>query len=756
MEGKLDQFERMVDELASLMGIEAEYADIWGNKHPTSLDTKLLILEAMGLNTGSEKALQEQLTRRHDQEWTRLGPPPVWVTYVDTAKPIPIQVAIGPDGGDEIPQRDRVELEISIEDEDGRVRRERKLEGDLQAAGSTVINGIRYHRYLLEVPSGLEPGYYTLTVDIMSHQGRFLHPMRLVICPEKAYMPPVLQGNGKAAGVQAALYGLRSSRNWGIGDFTDLKTLVDWTADTLGGDIIGLNPLLAIHNRPPYNHCPYLPITRFFRNFIYLDVEAVAGFSESPAIQEMVHDPGLWKKVEALRASPEVCYEEVATLKRRVLKEAFQSFLTRPIQDAERTAFQKFVDEQGELLDLYATFMALYEYFEAVNPLLRGWPNWPPEYLNPSSPAVKTFKELNAAQVLFHKFLQWEVERQLDGAERHCKDRGLAINFYHDLPLAVDNTGLDAWLHQKLFASHMSTGAPPDPFSPNGQNWGFAPPLPEALLQDGYAFFIQEVRRNMRPDSALRLDHAMRFFRLFWIPEDRKAAEGAYVRYCVDDLVGILVLESVRNRTLIIAEDLGTVPPIVRKIFAQRGIFSYRLLYFERDDGGNFKLPQAYPEQALVSISTHDLPTFEGFWNGSDLEIRHRLGKFDSEDRYHQEWRAREQDKARLLSMLKAQGLLPDYHPVDLACLPRVTPEMHNAVVGFVANTCSKVLLINQEDIFRDDRQQNMPGTTWEVHNWVTKMRFSLEELASDPVALGCTRMVWNWVQVTGRGGKRG
>jgi 4-alpha-glucanotransferase len=745
--------ERIVNELAALMGIEAEYADIWGEKHSASLETKLLMLEAMGVDTGSVQLLEQQFNQRRAQEWTRLGAQ-VWVTYVDTARPMPVQVVLGPEEGDEIAQKGSVKVEMSIEGEDGRVLHETRLGSELKTADFTIIDGIRYHRYLLDIPSGLAAGYYTLAMEIISPQGRYLHMTRLIICPEKAYLPPVLHGEGKTAGVQVALYGLRSHRNWGIGDFTDLTALADWTADGLGGGIIGVNPLLAIHNRPPYNHCPYLPITRFFRNFIYLDVEAAAGFSDSSAIREMLTDPGLAHQIEALRSCSEVDYESVATLKRRVLWEAFRSFLLRPIEDVERAAFDRFAQEQGELLDLYGTFMALYEHFEASNPTLREWRKWPPEYHDPSSPAVKAFRESKGEQVMFHKFLQWEVERQLSAVESYCKAKGLAIGLYHDLPLAVDGNGFDAWLHQKVFAFTMSTGAPPDPFSPTGQNWGFAPPLPEALVKDDYAFFIQELRRNMRPDSMLRIDHAMRFYRLFWMPEDMEPSEGAYVRYPVDDLVGILVLESVRNRVAIIAEDLGTVPPEVRTIFARRGIFSYRLLYFEKDDKGDFKAPQGYSEQALVSITTHDLPTFEGFWMGTDIEIRRRLGKFDSEERYHQEWRARDGDKARLLSLFKAQGLLPEYHPVDTAQVPRVTPEMHYAVVGFVARTASKVLLINQEDIFRDDRQQNMPGTTWENHNWMTTMRFSLEELRTDTMALECTRMVRNWIQASGRSGR--
>jgi 4-alpha-glucanotransferase len=750
----VDQLTTIINELATLMEIEAQYTDIWGKNHPASLDTKLRILESMGIDISSEEILERQLSERRNREWTQLGPS-VWVTYVETLKPIPIQLAAGTANDDEAGLPTGIKIEVSIEDEEGWVHRQERSTNHLEPVQTSVIMGVRYYRYLLQVPRSLAPGYYTMRFDVTNGQSRLFHSLRLILCPEKAYLPPALEGNGKTAGVQVSLYGLRSSRNWGIGDFTDLKALTDWTVDALGGSIIGLNPLMALYNRTPYNHCPYQPISRLFRNFIYLDVEAVAGFPEVSANQIKMHDSELNKEIESLRASPEVSYEKVAAIKNLVLKEAFQSFLARPDQDAERNDFQSFLNGKDELLDLYATFMALCDHFGSLDPPLWGWPAWPPEYHDPSSPAVDFFKRSNVEQITFYKFLQWEIERQLDAAERYGKSKGLTLGFYHDMPLAVDNTGLDAWMHRELFAAHMSTGAPPDPFSPNGQDWGVSPPLPEALAEDEYAFFIRELRSNMRPGSALRLDHAMRFFRLFWIPEGSEPLEGAYVRYKVDDLVGIMALESVRNRTLIIAEDLGTVPPIVRKIFARRGIFSYRLVYFEKDDKGDFKLPQDYPEQALVSISTHDLPTFEGYWSGLDIEIRHRLGKFDSEERYQQELHSREADKARLLSLFKSLGLLPDYHPLDAAYVPSVTPELHNAVVGFVACTCSKVLVIDQEDILRDDRQQNLPGTSWEIHNWMTKMSLTMEELVIDPRALGCAHMVRNWIETTGRGGRR-
>ena len=424
--------------------------------------------------------------------------------------------------------------------------------------------------------------------------------------------------------------------------------------------------------------------------------------------------------------------------------------MARPEADKEREEFDIFVREQGNLLRLYGIFMALTDHFASQDPPLWGWRRWPSEYHDPNSEAVARFARDHAERVRFHQYLQWEIERQLGSAEGWLKEKGMRIGLYHDMPLAVDGAGFDIWLHRDLFAARMSAGAPPDPFSPRGQNWGFPPLDPDVCRQDGYRYFIEVLRRCMR-GGALRIDHAMQFFRLFWIPENEKPAVGAYVLYPAEDMVGILALESVRNRTLIIGEDLGTVPPEIRELFRKRGIYSYRVLYFEKDGEGKFKRPDMYPEQALVTVSTHDLPTFEGYWKGKDIEIRYKIGVFETEEEHRREWAERDADKNKLLQALKERNLLPDWHPADTAHVPEVTPELHAAIVGFAAQTKSKLLLVNQEDIFRDVRQQNLPGTTSEVPNWVTKMRFTLEDLRSYHMAVGCAAMVRGWIDFTGR-----
>ncbi len=744
--------EAVINQLAGLMGIEPSYYDIWGTLHHADTETKLHLLRAMGCDTETDGALEKFLRERVASEWMRFVPP-VWVVYEDDYHPLPVQVPVDADSK----ASPFEEFRLDITDESGSMRRKTFLESHLKKAELFADNGRVYQRYLLEIPLLPEIGYYTLTMVCTGGVEEYRGETDFIVCPSRAYLPPCLEGDGKAAGVAVALYGLVSSRNWGVGDFTDLKALADWTAEELNADVIGINPLLAIHNEEPYRHSPYMPITRLFYNFLYLDVEAATGFEDDPSLRAALESEVTRHEMESLRQGQEVFYGGVSQLKRRFLYEAFEAFMARPEYDPDRIDFERFVKERGDELRGFALFMALYEQFSTADEPLYGWRNWPREYREPDSVAVKRFAEKNGKEVAFHGYLQWQIDRQLRSVEEHLENAGLRIGLYHDLPLAVDGDGSDAWMRKDLYARSVTAGAPPDPFSPMGQNWGFPPLNPDALREDRYRYFRRVVHRAMRGGGALRIDHAMQFVRLFLIPDGEDAARGAYLRYPASDLIGILALESVRNRTLVIGEDLGTVPEEVRTLFKERGIFSYRLLYFEKDRAGNFKNPDEYPDQALVAISTHDLPPFEAWWKCLDIHTRRDLNLFPDESTLQRSRVEREQDKAKLLHLLQEKWLLPHDHSGDPAQEYVPTPEMHSAVVGVLAMTPSRLMVINQEDIFRDQRQQNMPGTTSEVVNWKTRMRFSLEELSGNPMAVGCTRMVRGWIEKCGRtcGGKK-
>jgi 4-alpha-glucanotransferase len=554
---------------------------------------------------------------------------------------------------------------------------------------------------------------------------------RLIVAPDRAWQPA-----RRSAGFGITLYGLRSERNWGCGDFRDLRDLIDWAAPVLGVDFIALNPLHAIHNRRPFNTSPYLPNSIFYRNFLYLDVEGIEGYQ--PA-----EDP---EELERLRQSPTVEYEQIAALKHSALERIFKS--NPPGREC-----LEWIEREGELLRLYATYCALDEYLHAQNPDLWIWPDWPEKYREPNGPAIATFARKNPRAILFHGWLQWLVDRQIAGVQEHALDAGMRIGLYHDLALATDRCGSDLWAWRPFFITGCRVGSPPDGFSPNGQDWSFPPPNTVRHRADGYRLFIESIRKTMRHGGALRIDHVMRLFRLYWIPEGHSAKDGAYVRDRALDLVRVLALESVRNQCVIVGEDLGTVEDEVRETLAKFGILSYKLLYFERAFERNaleFRQPGEYPVRALTSTSTHDLATMAGYWTGEDIEARFRARTIDDSVRRTQ-LAERAQDKQHLLEALFTAGLMPADYGRDAASIPELTGELHFAISGFLASTPCVMWLINQEDLTKEINQQNLPGTTAEYPNWGRKMKWTIGELRSVKEARDCADMMRYWVDRTWR-----
>jgi 4-alpha-glucanotransferase len=663
-------------EQAERHGIQQEFWDIFGQQHLTSDATNLAILSALGAGTVDSVELLD-------------------------SRPFPETLVIG--RSDQLPAVCLVAPDFALALETGEV---------LTAS---------------QIPETLPFGY---------HEVRALGiRMRLIVGPDAAVLPPDL----RRAGLGVTLYGLRSSRNWGVGDFRDLRDLIDWAVPALHANFIALNPLHAIQNRTPFNASPYLPNSIYYRNFLYLDVEAVPGYA---GIRAAFETPGTLAELAELRATETVQYERVAALKRRALELIFEA-------NPPDAACRNWVHAEGDLLRLFATYCALDEHLHAADPDVWNWPQWPVAFQDPASPAVAQFAETHDREIFFHFWLQWLVDRQVASVQAHARQAGMGIGLYHDLALATDRCGSDLWAHRPFFVHGARVGSPPDDFSPSGQDWSFPPPNQQRHFEDGYRLYTESIRKSMRHGGALRIDHVMRLFRLYWIPEGHTAADGAYVRDRAADLVRILALESIRNNAVIIGEDLGTVEPEVRETLARFGILSYRLLIFEQDANG-FKRPADYPVQALTSTTTHDLPTITGFWTGEDIEARLRVGVTDDESHRTQK-ESRVRDRQRLLDALLAEGLLSQDHERDAAMVEAMTPEIRVAILGYLAKSRSALWLVNQEDLTAEPLQQNMPGTTAEYPNWSRKMRWSLEELGILPEALEAAAQVRGLVEESGR-----
>jgi 4-alpha-glucanotransferase len=296
-----------------------------------------------------------------------------------------------------------------------------------------------------------------------------------------------------------------------------------------------VNPLHALANTGS-DISPYSPVSRLFRNPLYLDVEAVPELREAPEVAARIDHAELQAELEVLREDPFVQYEQVMALKMPVLEELHRAFTQKGRPDRVR-AYEEFVHEQEPELTRFATWMAIAEHLGIWN-----WREWPAELRDSASEAVRRFQQENATRVDLHRWIQFEVDRQLGAVAETARQRGLHIGLYQDLAIGTSPNGADTWAMPELFIERASIGAPPDPYSASGQNWGLPPIDPRALRRDRYRYFVRLVRSGFRHAGALRIDHVMGLFRLFWIPEGKTGREGAYVRYPAEDLLGILAL----------------------------------------------------------------------------------------------------------------------------------------------------------------------------------------------------------------------
>jgi 4-alpha-glucanotransferase len=386
----------------------------------------------------------------------------------------------------------------------------------------------------------------------------------LIIVPPHCVTPDELLGDRRAFGFVTNLYTVRSDRNWGVGDFTDLSALVDWAGD-VGASFVGVNPLHALANTGS-DISPYSPVSRLFRNPLYIDVEAIPELRDAPEVAARIDHPELQAELEALREDGLVRYEQVMALKMPVLEELHRIFTSKPHPDRAR-AYQEWARAEEPELTRFATWMAIAEQLGVWN-----WREWPEELRDSKSEAVSRFAREHAERVDLHRWIQFEVDRQLGAVAATARKRDLAIGLYQDLAIGTSPNGADTWAMPQLFVTSVSIGAPPDPYSATGQNWGLPPIDPRALRRDRYRYFVRLVRTGFRNAGALRIDHVMGLFRLFWIPEGKTGKEGAYVRYPAEDLLGILALESVRHRALVVGEDLGTVPREVPPALQRWGV----------------------------------------------------------------------------------------------------------------------------------------------------------------------------------------
>lgn len=558
-----------------------------------------------------------------------------------------------------------------------------RLELRLEDGGS--VDGRAQHQLPL--------GYHELDVVVGERSATAL----IISAPRHAYTG----GTQRTWGVFLPLYSLRSPENTGMGDFRALRELMRFVGEA-GGSYVSTLPLLAAYLDQPFEPSPYAPVSRLYWNEAFLDVRGALQLLPCAAAEVITRAPGWQQAINALNSAPLVDYREVARRRRQVL-EPLAGCHAEARPDA---GFDRFLALYPGVRD-YAAFRAATEHYGL------DWHSWP-EIAREGQLSQADFAATDAD---YHTFVQYLAHRQLAdlaGVE--------GARLYLDLPIGVHGGGYDVWRFRDVFARGASAGAPPDAFFTGGQNWGFPPLNPFTLRATGYRYLREALRTHLRYAGALRLDHVMALHRLFWIPDGARASDGVYVRYEFDELYAVLCLESARHQALIVGEDLGTVPPEVRERMHEHKMQRMYVVQFEADPQRERPLAPP-PENSVASLNTHDMPPFAAYCAAGDADIRVELGIL-SEQEAQGVRAARAELLARIQSQLQEAGFL--HHPAE----PR---ELSDAMLGFLAASDARMLLINLEDLWAETLPQNVPGTGAERPNWQRVAQHTLEQITSSP-----------------------
>ena len=662
-------------ELARSHGIDLSYRDMTGAPRRASLESVLLVLRALGEPVSRPEDAKKALAERRRR--LEIRPiEPVHVAWNGRVPPIAFRLPA---------RRAARDVLLRVEGESGEVEeRPEKLARGVGPRGSRVLLRRR-----------LSPGYHRVSVEAGSSRLETLviaSPLRAPRLPERAW------------GVFLPLHALHSSRSAGAGSFGDLAALTGW-ALSRGAACVGVLPLLAAFLDEPFEPSPYVPVTRLFWNELHLDPALLPEARTSAGFRAAIRSREFRRELEHLRALPGVDHRRQMALLRKPLELAARSFHEKA-STARRKQFEAFLAENPRAVD-YARFRAACEKKGST------WESWPARARNGSL----STGDYDEGACRYHQYVQWAAAEQLgrvSSAGGSAPDGAGRSPLHLDFPLGVHRGGYDVWRWRSSFALDASGGCPPDPVFTRGQDWGFPPLHPERLRDTGYEYLIEALRAHFRHAGLLRIDHAMGLERLYWVPLGLDGRSGVYVRYPREELCAVLALEAARAGAAVVGEDLGTVPPAVRRAMKRHGLHRMYVAQLEARPDPRAALPAAGPGMA-ASLNTHDMPPFAGFWKGLDIDDREDRGLIDS--------RTAAGERSIREAIRRALGLFLRGRPFRnarsalLACLEDM------------ARGPARLLSVNLEDLWGEEAPQNHPGTALERPNWTRKARLSLEEI---------------------------
>lgn len=709
------EYAQTVDELAEKVGILPEF-ETDGIVYHTSFETKKALLEALGYSVDSPQSVKKELQTILEKPFKKALPPVLVVSCEEKNVDVPVCIKAS-----ETPET----LKYEIVFEDGEKLSGEKNTSELPVLEKKIISQKIYEQRILTLSVPALLGYHTLKVsgDSVVKQGQ---SMSLIVTPEKCYMPEMMRQGGKPWGFPVQLYALRSEHNWGIGDFSDLKEMTA-AAKTLGADIVGINPINVSFMAKPEIASPYYSSCRMFLNPLYIDVMAVEEAKDCQDLQEYVSSKSFKTALKKARDAALVDYTAVAKLKIKAFEILFADF--KKASADRRKAFEEFCEKGGKDLQNAALYQVLADFFVKKKKNV-GFKSWGEKYASPDTKESIAFAKENVDKINYYKYLFWLADEQFQKVSDESERQGLGIGLYQDLAVGVASESAETWGAQDLFVTELSIGSPPDMFNANGQKWGVAPMRPDVMREEAYASYRRILSANMKRAGAVRIDHVMGLVRLYCMPD---GGDGAYIRYNVNDLIGIVALESHRNKCLVVGEDLGVVPDFFREILEKAGILSFRIFRYEQTEEGCYKPLSSYPRTALIASGTHDMPTLLGYWLETDLETAKQIGLIDDEKKADVH-KFRYKERFSMMEGLARTGRwFINQERYDEELDGQFLPDrLIEEVYSYLATAPCCLLLVQLEDLLEQKEQMNMPGTSNEYPNWRWKLTKTVAELCED------------------------
>ena len=714
--------DKSLQELASRHGLNLEYpGDIC--KKSGKIDGFLAALKAIGLPINNAKEAKQLLNLERKKQYQQVLDP----VLVREENEDPILITI------RLPDNVEQEYQWTLTEESSTQHHGIFKKSDLPVEARIAINNTVYLSLCLNLEICLPCGYHQLTIrpsdqadDLQISSGQ------LIITPAQCYVPPGITGDGRIWGISVSLPGVRSRTNWGIGDYSDLKQILSWSAEQGAGSLHS-SPLCSLSPSPTDVFNPYRPSCRALLNSLLIDVTSVPDFAECDEVRNSTHDAKFQARLAMLRDQKQVDYDGVEQVKGSVLKRLWQHFCTNHLapETPRGKAFRRFQEEKGETLRYFGIFSAISELLHSEPQTNTDWSSWPSDMQNPRSKAVADFARHHKEEIDYHQFLQWQADMQLESIGRRSMELGLKVGILGESLFSSDLHGFESWFHGNRMAHEACISTNPLVASTSDPAVGLALSPALALKNRHFGPFIDSLRHSMRYSGAVVLRSVANYFQVYFSPCASSSKVKPSIRLPVHDLLAIIALESQRNRCLVIADQTDQLPQSMQEELQQKNIFSSQVLFQAKDEQGSWRRVSGFPANCLVSSSAPFLTTLKGFWTGHDLAVKTAEKIFaDNAEREHAIL-TRAADRAHFLITLSHENLLPKGLTIDPAEVTEIGPDLAAAAQTFLARGAAKILLVSMADLLGTEAQ-GVPPALSDQQFWRLRLPLDLDSIFAD------------------------